>query len=215
MIDRALRVGGFEVAHQRGEGRLIGLERGGCVGRWRIRGVAVLIDHVEIAAGLELHPFRHVVLAAVLPGAEPEQHQADMMLARLGEQGVDHGVVELALAGFELFPVDRHLDRIGMQVLDGRPDFGQHGGPGAGIIGLRAQHEERGIVDEEGEAPVFLHEARQRRLLHLRVERGGGDEDQQNKDCNRGSSHGYSLSPKSRFSEATLSGWLRFPPGAR
>src|ERR1039458_5069130 len=52
---------------------------------WRIRRTSVLIDHVKIFRRVRLHPLRHIVLAAVLPRAEPQQIQPDMMLRSDGE----------------------------------------------------------------------------------------------------------------------------------
>src|SRR5450759_2676946 len=67
-------------------------------------------------SGASFHPLRHVVLAAVLPGGEPKQNQANAMLASLGEERVDHGVVVLPLPGFKLLPVDRDFHRVDVEV---------------------------------------------------------------------------------------------------
>ena len=48
-----------------------------------------------------------------------------MVLARLIEQGIDPGEIELALAGLDLLPGDRHFQRIGAQTVDRRPDHRQ------------------------------------------------------------------------------------------
>jgi len=61
-----------------------------------------LSDQMGITHRVRLHPLGHIVLAAVLPGAEPEQIQPDMVLARLGDDGIDDGVVELSRLWFEL-----------------------------------------------------------------------------------------------------------------
>ena len=50
------------------------------------------------------------------------------MLARLGQQRVDHGVVELPRLRLELFPVDRNLDRVDVQIFHGGPTFGSMAG---------------------------------------------------------------------------------------
>src|ERR1019366_2382281 len=86
----ALRVERLEVAHERGERADIQLLGRGTKRRWRIRGLAVLVDQVEITRRVRLHPLGHVVLAAVLPGAEPEQVQPDVVLACLGDDAIDH-----------------------------------------------------------------------------------------------------------------------------
>ena len=52
------------------------------------------------------------------------------MLACAREQSIDYGIIEAARSRLELFPIDRNLDGVGMQVIDGRPDLRQHGGPG-------------------------------------------------------------------------------------
>jgi len=128
---------------------------------------------VEIARRVGLHPFGHVVLAAVFPGAEPEQIEPDVVLARLSDDGIDDRVVELSRLWFELFPVDRYLQRIGVQGFDGRPNFRKHGRPAAGIMRLGAQHEVRRAVHHKGVAPVFLDYLGDGTLLDLGVQRDG------------------------------------------
>ena len=54
------------------------------------------------------------MLAAVFPGAEPEQDQMNVMLARLRNDGVHLRVIELSRLWLELFPVDRSFERVGM-----------------------------------------------------------------------------------------------------
>jgi hypothetical protein len=46
--------------------------------------------------------------------------------ARLLEQRVDEGKVELPLGGFELLPRDRHQQRVGADPLDGGPHRVEH-----------------------------------------------------------------------------------------
>jgi hypothetical protein len=109
------------------------------------------------------------------------------MLAGPGQQCVNHRVVVLALPGFELLPVDRHLNRVDVHVLHGRPYFRKHARPGAGVVRLCPQHKERSIVYEQGEASVLLHNARDRALLDLGL---GGARGQQNGKNGRNHPHG-------------------------
>ena len=78
-----------------------------------------------------------------------------MLLAAFLEEGIDDGEIELALLGFDLFPVDGHFDGVGVHGFDGAPDAGHHVGPGAGVMGLAAEHEEGLAIDEEGVAAVL------------------------------------------------------------
>ena len=68
------------------------------------------------------------------------------MGASLGQEGIDDAGIELPLPGFELFPVNRDLDGVGMHILHGRPHLLEDGGPAARIVHLRAQNEVGGIV---------------------------------------------------------------------
>src|SRR6266566_2325086 len=63
--------------------------------------------------------------APVLPGAEPKQNQMNMMLAGLRQQRVQHAVIKVVGLRFELLPINRHLDCVGVDELDRRPDFWQ------------------------------------------------------------------------------------------
>ncbi len=110
----ALRVDLLKVPHERGERMDIGVKRSLSERRWRIHRAAVFAGDVLVLLRIPLHPLRRVMLAAVLIESEPEQNQVNMMLAGLCEQRVCHGVVELPWLRLELFPVDRHLDRIGV-----------------------------------------------------------------------------------------------------
>jgi hypothetical protein len=64
------------------------------------------------------------VLAAVLPGAEPQEYQVNMVFARLRNDRIDSGIVELSRLVLEFLPVDGYLERVGVQVFNRRPDFG-------------------------------------------------------------------------------------------
>jgi hypothetical protein len=111
------------------------------------------------------------MLAAVFPGAEPEQDQPQAMFAGLGQQRIDDAVIVMPFGGFELLPVDGHFHRIDAQVFHGRPYLRQHRRPGARIVNLSAQHEERRTIHEERITPVSAHQARDGALLHLGEQR--------------------------------------------
>jgi len=144
----ALWVGRLEVTHESGKSLGVGVERGSGEGRRRIERAAVLVDHARIAFGVQLHPLRHIVRVAVLPGAEPKQDQAQPVGASLSEQSVDDAVIELPLLGLDLLPVDRDLDCVGVQELHGRPNSWEHGGPTARVVHLRAQDEVGRAIDK-------------------------------------------------------------------
>ena len=187
---RALRVKRLQVAHERGEHADIQLLRRGTERRWRIRRSPVLVRQMEITRRVGLHPLGHVVLAAVLPCAEPEQIQTDMVFARLGDDGVHHRVVVLFRLWFELLPVDRDLERIGVEILDGRPYLRKHARPAARIMRLGPQHQVRRAIHHQSVAPILLHYLRDGSLFRLRLLRGGGATDGQK-------SHHRGPSPKS------------------
>ena len=71
----------------------------------------------------------------------------DTVRAGLGEQRIYQRKVELALPWFYLLPVDGRFEGIGMHRFDGLPDFGQQGGPGAGVMTLAAEDQEGLAVD--------------------------------------------------------------------
>jgi hypothetical protein len=77
-----------------------------------------------------------------------------IMAAGLRQQGIQETEIEHALLGLDLLPGDRNLDRIGVHLLDRRPDLGQHGGPVAGVVHLGPQHQIGGAVDHEREMTV-------------------------------------------------------------
>ena len=81
------------------------------------------IDYPWEVRGVHLDPLGDVVHFPVLPGAEPEQDQIQMMSACLFYQFVDVREIELSGLWFHLFPVDGGFDRIYMHGLDGWPHF--------------------------------------------------------------------------------------------
>jgi hypothetical protein len=70
------------------------------------------------------------VLAAVLPGGEPEQYQAHVVLASRGQKPVDRRKIEISRLLFDLIPVNGYFNRVGVQILHVVPVFGL-GRPGA------------------------------------------------------------------------------------
>ena len=83
----------------------------------------------------------------------------EMMLAGVGEEGAEVGEVEVAGGGFELLPVDGGFEGVEAEVLGGGPDLVEHGGPGAGVVDLGAEHEVGLAVDEEGGVAVLVDDA--------------------------------------------------------
>jgi len=51
--------------------------------------------------------------------------------------GINDRRVEPARFRFELFPIDRDLQGVGVEIINRRPDLGQHPPPGAGVVALR------------------------------------------------------------------------------
>ncbi len=158
-----------EMAHQRDERLLVGLQRLRAEGRQAVARLAVAVEHAREAPVVELDPFRRVRRACVLPGAEPQQHQVHLVLARLRQEGVDVAEIELALDRLDLFPRHRDLDRVGVDVLRRRPDLAECRRIVAGIVDLHAQHRERRAVDEQCRAAAFVHQVRQLRGRGMRA----------------------------------------------
>jgi hypothetical protein len=86
------------------------------------------------------------------------------MLARSAEDRVDDARVVPARLRLELLPVDGNLESVDAERLRRRPDLGKDGRPGARVVALRAEDEKRLTVDDQGVAPVLLHEVGQRRV---------------------------------------------------
>ncbi len=161
-----------QVAHQLGEGGAVGLQRLGEHRRQRAALLALLGHHPREALVVELHPVGRIARAVVLPGPEPQQRQPHVMLARLGDQGVEEAEVEMAFGRLDLAPGDGDQHRIGVDLLDRRPDLGQHGRPGAGIVHLGAQHQIGRAVHHQGVAAVGVRQPRRGR----RRRRHSGDQ---------------------------------------
>ena len=137
----------LEMLHQRSEGALVGLECFLTEGGQAVAVLAGLVDHAREAPVVELDPGRRVLRAGVLPGAEPQQHDAHLVLAGLLEQGVDEGEIEAALDGLDLLPGHWYLDGVGLDVGDGGPDLVQGLGVVAGVVDLGAEDGEGLAVD--------------------------------------------------------------------
>ena len=82
-----------------------------------------------------------------------------MMFAGASQQGIDVAVIEFPRLGFELFPVDRSGDGVGVEIGRTSPYLREFGRPSAGIVNLPAEDEVGLAVDEEGPATVFLDES--------------------------------------------------------
>ena len=155
--DGVLRaVDGLEVLHEGGEGGDVGGEVVGGAGRHDVEQLAVCGLLARVGFGVGLDPLGDVVVLAVLPGAEPEEHEAEMVFARLVDEEVDVAEVEGALGGLHLLPVDGRLGGVDVHGLEGAPRGGEGGGPGAGVVDLRAEHEEWLAIDDHGEMAVAL-----------------------------------------------------------
>ena len=70
------------------------------------------------------------------------------------------GVVEAALLGFELLPVDRRLHGVGMQRGHRLPHLRQLAGPSAGVMNLAAENQIGSAFDHERVAAILLDELR-------------------------------------------------------
>jgi hypothetical protein len=150
--------------HERGKCSLICIERILRMRRQRIDFSAFRVGYVRDIRFVQLDEFRRVMAAAILPGAEPQQHQVQMMLTRPGKQCMQQRRIKMAALRLELLPVDRHFDGVQMQVLGCRPDLGQLRWPRTRIVHLRAQHQIRRTIDKQREATVLLHNMRQLRV---------------------------------------------------
>ena len=82
-----------------------------------------------------------------------------MVGARLLDHVIDHRVVELALARFQLLPVDGDLQRVDMHGSSHGPQRLQLLRPAAGVGDLRAQHEIGLAIDHQGVAAILMGHA--------------------------------------------------------
>ena len=89
----------------------------------------ILLAWILLRVGL--NPLGNVVVLAVLPGAEPEQDQLQVVLTRTVYEQIYVGEVELAGRGLHHFPIDGCLDRVDVEVCKRGPDIGKGTRPGA------------------------------------------------------------------------------------
>ena len=111
-------------------------------------------------AGVGFDPSRHVVHVAVFPGAEPQQDDMQVVIACAIHDGVNVGEVEFAGLWLELFPINGSLDGVGVQRSHRLPNLRQFAGPGAGVVNLTTENEERLAVNQQSVATILLHEPR-------------------------------------------------------
>jgi hypothetical protein len=166
---RSLRIYRLQVLHESSESAYVRFQGGPRKRRGRVHSFPILVDYVSVLFRIELHPLGHVVLAAVLPCAKPEQNKVNAMRAGLRENTVDLRVVELTLSGLELFPVDRDFECIGMQILDRGPHFWKHCRPVARVVGLRTKHQKWRTIDHQGIAAILVNDTRDWVFIHLRI----------------------------------------------
>ncbi len=149
----------FEVVHQCGEGCLIGVQSVLRDGREHVDRLSIGANDPWKARGIGFDPGRSVVHVAVLPCAKPQKNDVEIVRASTVDYSVDVGEIELTWLTLELLPVNRGFDSVGMQSGHGLPHLRQFAGPGARVVNLPAEDEERLAINEEGVAAILLHEA--------------------------------------------------------
>jgi len=139
-----------QVRHQGRKGTPIRLQIRLAMGRKHPHRVAKGVDHATETLGGAFDPGRHILHVAVLPGAKPEQHELDAILARHRQEGIDAGPVKATLLGLHLLPVNRDLQRVPMQQIDGtKGRFSLCAIIAAGVAGLASQAKERSAIHDE------------------------------------------------------------------
>ena len=112
---------------------------------------------------IALHPRRHVGGHAVLPRAEPEDHELEIVRARIAQQFIDRGPVEFSFGGLDEFPRHRREHGVEIHRLQARPVRAHVlRARGAGIAELAAQDQERLAVDDELLRAAVFREMRRR-----------------------------------------------------
>ena len=178
--DGVLRaVDGLDVSHEGGEGVLVGFEIDGGAGGHDVEELAFGVLFAGVLFGVGLDPLGDVMVLAVLPGAEPEEDDVEMVLAGLVDDEVDVAEVEFVLRGFDLFPVDGGFDGVDVEGFEGGPGDGKRGGPGAGVVDLRAEEEVGVAIDDEGEVVVAVFEVGN--VVGLGA--GGGERQRGEEEC--------------------------------
>ena len=127
---------------------------------WRehVQTLAMFVNHSRILHRIGLDPVGNVMHSSVLPRAEPEQDEVHAVGARLLYQFIHNRKIEAAGPRLQLLPVDRCFDCVRMDGLNRRPNLGQHRRPGARVVDLRTQNEERLAIDQQRVAVVFFDE---------------------------------------------------------
>ena len=104
---------------------------------------------------------------AVFPSAKPQENQPHVVFPGLLQDQVNNRGVEFALFRLELFPIDRDFQRVGVEIVNGRPDFGEQARPRARIVALRAKDEEGRAFHDQGVMPGFIHDMGKRIVAGL------------------------------------------------
>jgi hypothetical protein len=97
---------------------------------------------------------------AVLPCAEPQQHDVQVVRPRAGDNRIYVAVIEPSRLWFELLPIHRCLNRIGVKRLHGAPHLRQLAGPSAGVVNLASEDQERLALDQQRIPALILDNPR-------------------------------------------------------
>jgi hypothetical protein len=148
-------VHGAQMAHQFGKGQRIRIS---CRhAKWgeplRVTAVAGLDPRESVR--VRLHPGRHIAGIGVFPGAKPEEHESQIVLAGPGQQPVHAREIKLSFFRLDGLPGDRQQNRIQMHRGQPRPD-GLHvlDTGGTRVMQLSTKHEEWIAIDNELSHPV-------------------------------------------------------------
>ncbi|OPZ77194.1 MAG: hypothetical protein BWY77_01747 [bacterium ADurb.Bin431] len=157
-----------EMAHQGGEGAYIGLEILRAERSEDFLGLSCARAGAGEAHRVRFHPEGRVAGHAVLPGAEPEQDELEVVGAGGLEDAVDERKFKTPLLRLDQLPVDGHQGCVEMHVLQLGPDPAHRCGiGGARIAQFTGQHEQGLAPDDEldrlallaemgdGQSPVF------------------------------------------------------------
>ena len=140
----------LEVLHQRGERFRVGGDVRFAEGREDLDAAAVLAERAREAILVHLDPLGRVARHAVLPTAEPEEDEPQVVAAGRFDEAIDEREVELAFARLDEVPIRGDEHRVEIQLHQPRPDrlhrFERRGG---GIAEFAADDEKRLAVDDE------------------------------------------------------------------
>ncbi len=138
------------------------------------------------------------------------------MLARLSENAVGDGEVELPLSRLQLLPVDRDLKGVQPEGGGGRPDGAKPVRPAGGVVHLRAEDKVRLPVDHEGRAAAIGDDPGQ--FMRLRrvgpLLRGGGGRGCQPKHRYRQDRQQEGIQTKKNFHVSQETPWMLAAEGA-